>query len=221
MIGENIQHSLSPSIYAELLGDKVDYTLLDYEHFADIPPLKELLGPFDGVSVTAPYKKFVFKKVDRSEEAASRLQAVNAVKLENGFIWGANTDAKAFNEIFKEKFFEKNMTVLILGDGAMSKVAKTFLETEEIDHKVLSRKLGNLQNLEGYLNQAKKAPLIINACSREFTLDFASSKQLKIWDFNYDLPKHSSFCHAHNHHYFDGKELLFRQARYALRFWNL
>ncbi len=124
LIGKNIGHSKSPEVYKRILGREVDYALLDYETEKDIPDLRALISERQRISVTAPYKSFCFRKCAKTSELAKRLEAVNALALENDLVVGENTDALAVRDIFRENYSSVSH-VLLLGDGTMSRVVKT------------------------------------------------------------------------------------------------
>ena len=220
LIGKDITHSKSPDVYRSLLKSDIDYHFLDYASETDIPSLAELLKFYPRISVTAPYKNYVFNHVDETTGFAGDLQAVNAIKLSNGKVLGTITDEPAFRDIFREEY-SAITKVFILGDGAMSRLSQKVLEDHNIPFVVASRRLGNLSLLSSLMAEDAGELLIINACSRQYRIDFKSAKSLKIWDLNYGVPENKAFADKNAHQYQDGSELLIRQAQYALRFWNL
>lgn len=220
LLGKNIGHSRSPQVYEALLGEKVCYELLDFPDPSLIPDLKSLVLEHKRVSVTAPYKEYVFERCETASALAKKLRAVNAIKISKGQIEGTNTDALAFESLYKEQFEKRVPTALVLGDGAMSRLAVSVFEAHSLPYKVLSRKIGNLNSLEEEADKSKRDLLIVNTCSREYSLNFKSHNSLILWDMNYSMPKHKEFADRNAHEYHDGEELLIRQARYALSFWN-
>ncbi len=219
LIGKNIQHSRSPEMYEKLLGHKVDYTFLDYENERDVERLDVLLRKFGRISITAPYKNHVFKNCNQVSDHAKELEAVNAIKLKDGLVMGTNTDALAFEEIYNEDYL--GYYPIILGDGAMSRLAQNFFKIGGINYLVLSRKKRNLDKINQYLKESsEKNIVLINACGRSYKFNYQSSKSLKVWDLNYSMPEQKDYVLAQGHDYTDGQELLIRQAQYALSFWN-
>lgn len=220
LIGKDITHSKSPDVYRSLLKSDIDYHFLDYASEAEIPPLPDLLNIYPRISITAPYKNYVFKQVDETIGLAGDLQAVNAIKLSDGKVSGTITDEPAFRDIFREQY-SAITKAFILGDGAMSRMSQKVLEDQNISFVVASRRLGNLGLLSSLMAKESGELLVINACSRQYRINFKSAKSLKIWDLNYGVPENKSFADENAHQYQDGLELLIRQAQYALRFWNL
>ncbi|TIR87330.1 MAG: shikimate dehydrogenase, partial [Mesorhizobium sp.] len=49
-----------------------------------------------GGNVTIPHKEAAFALVERRDEAAEAIGAVNTLWLEDGVLWGGNTDALGF-----------------------------------------------------------------------------------------------------------------------------
>lgn len=219
LIGRNISHSKSPIVYKQLLKEDVDYTLLDFKLESDIPKLGELFQTYNRISITAPYKKFIYEQCDEVSKASEKLMAVNAIKNVHGNTIGTNTDFEAFQSLFFEYGFDKSEAI-ILGDGAMSRVAQLLFSEKSIPFKLLSRRIGNLDKLDQVISEIPEDLVLINTCSREYRLSFQSSKCLKVWDMNYSHSQNKDFCERGRHSYIDGEDLLFRQAQYALSFWN-
>lgn len=101
LVGMPVKHSLSPAIQRLFLreaGLAGSYSLVPAEPW-DLPRVLQALrnGDFDGLNVTMPHKKTVFRACDRTTPEAERTGAVNAVKGENGRLIGHNTDVEAFS----------------------------------------------------------------------------------------------------------------------------
>ena len=88
LIGEHLAHSCSPEIHRS-------FGLYEYERKELVPAE---LGPFlesrafSGLNVTIPYKQAVIPYLDRLDERAAAIGAVNTVVNRNGVLWGYNTD---------------------------------------------------------------------------------------------------------------------------------
>lgn len=218
LIGKGIAHSKSPDIYRALMNKEIDYSLLDCANVKDLGPLKEVLRKYPRVSVTAPHKKACYQLCDHASKLAQEVEAVNALVLGEEEIIGENTDALAVKDILFEDFSDVSQ-ILLLGDGAMARVVKTVAQ-EKTSLINLSRKLGNLEKINTFVSKLESNSLVLNACSRDYKLEFKSSKSLKIWDLNYSVPHNANFAKQNGHQYIDGEGLLIRQARYALSFWN-
>ena len=222
LIGRNIQHSQSPQVYSKLLQTKIAYTFIDSATINDIPSLDELYQGYDGVSVTAPYKREMFNRLG-SNISDRHLNSINCLYKKNGQLWGSNTDVLAIRDILLELNFQNNFQeIYVLGNGAMSTLLSDLAIELNLKVKCFNRQNGTLADL---INGKYKFPdhniLMINACAREFIYAGSLSPLIYFWDLNYNMPEHSRFFNSHNIPYLDGMTLLEKQARYALKFWNL
>jgi shikimate dehydrogenase len=98
--GFPIAHSRSPMIHNHWLKaldlpgsyERVEVTPEAFSAFiAQIPS-----GAFVGGNVTIPHKEAAFQLVDRRDEAAEAIGAVNTLWMEGATLWGGNTDAYGF-----------------------------------------------------------------------------------------------------------------------------
>lgn len=225
LIGKDIAHSKSQKVYEELLGQSVEYQLLDIETEDQLPSLEELFHDLDGVSITAPYKnsyishpgtKLMFKP----------FSAVNCVhRTEDGFFELYNTDYLAVRLIVQDliKEFPSGLDPIILGAGNMANITSFVLDEFKIMYRKVSRTkekpdLNALDFAELFHKTGQK--LVINCCSREFIFNAALPEKTVFWDHNYALDPHtvglSPYCD-----YRDGLELLKLQAKEALRIWEV
>lgn len=100
VIGHPIAHSRSPLIHGYWLEshgisgtyERIDIAPDDLERF--IRNLPE--SGFVGGNVTIPHKEETCRLVDRLDEAARAIGAVNTLWLDGGAICGGNTDATGF-----------------------------------------------------------------------------------------------------------------------------
>lgn len=98
--GHPIAHSRSPKIHGHWLnsyGIDGSYTAIDVAP-ADFGVFLAGLSAagLRGGNVTIPHKEAAFATVQRRDEAAEQIGAVNTVWLEDGILWGGNTDAYGF-----------------------------------------------------------------------------------------------------------------------------
>lgn len=218
LIGKNISHSKSQQMYEEILNRPVDYTLLDFAKENDIPGLKSLFEKdgFTGISVTAPYKNYVFKNV-KADRFASELEAVNCIKFYKGQLLGINTDFLATINIL-ERYLDDYEDIVILGSGAMYRTCSLALRHLEKSYTQYSRKKdGALENFDLTKHQNS---LVINSCSREYNFNGKISDDCLFWDLNYNHQYNQSSL-SDKCQYIDGIELLKLQAIYALEFWGI
>ena len=67
LIGSNIAHSKSQDMYEKILKQSINYDLIDVPK-NELPTLIDLAAQYDGVSITAPYKKDYLDKISNKEE---------------------------------------------------------------------------------------------------------------------------------------------------------
>lgn len=223
LIGKNIQHSLSPSIYQKIYGGKVVYDLLDYQAESDIPNVRDLFNTFNGINITSPYKKHFLNTIELTPNAAA-LGAVNVLKKSGEKIIGDNTDFLAILDILtKWKNQYGNLSVALLGDGVMAGVTKVALKRLQIKYANFSRRITsdfNQLNLEAAVALSKhETLLVINTCSREYVFNGILPQKTLFWDYNYNFLPHQPLSDTILL-YSDGREMLELQAQYAVAFWS-
>lgn len=126
VIGHPIEHSMSPIMHNAAIKDLG----LDYLYIAfDIPPnrLKEAIKGLKtlnirGINVTLPYKEKVMKFVDKVDEIAQKIGAINTIKNEDGLLIGRNTDAEGANKALFDAGCEiTGKNVVLIGAGGAAK----------------------------------------------------------------------------------------------------
>lgn len=132
LLGEKLSHSLSPKIHNTFFkASNIEgaYKLFEVE--------KEELGKaveaikvlkVKGVNVTIPYKKDVMKYLDFISEEAQKIGAINTIHLDDGKLYGYNTDYFGFGTIIKNNCVEiKDSIAMVLGNGGAAKAVITYL----------------------------------------------------------------------------------------------
>jgi len=94
--GHGIGYSLSPHIFRTVFNAlrwRADYTLFDIEK-SELRPLLAAMrtAPIRGLNVTKPYKEYIIPMLDRLDESAAVVGAVNTVVREGRRLVGYNTD---------------------------------------------------------------------------------------------------------------------------------
>ena len=223
LIGRDISHSRSPEMYRKLISSAVVYDLLDYSSPTEIPTAEKLFDQYDGINITSPYKKHFIAFVELTKNA-KEIGAINCLKKSGNKIIGENTDYLAIVDILKELIQKySSLEIVILGDGVMSNVVQVALKNLSLESKLLSRKLtdGFSQlNLDQVFTEKNKVPLVINTCAREYVFNGSLPANSLFWDFNYNFPQHSQRFFHKTENYFDGLDMLERQAFYAVAFWS-
>lgn len=134
VIGQPIGHSLSPLIHRYWL----EATGIDGAYEATAVTAQNLpvyLGarPADpgwrGCNVTAPHKQAVLRLVDRVDEAAAAVGAVNCVYREGQMLIGANTDVDGIGEALAGLPIRGAM-IAVIGAGGAARAAAHWLRQQ-------------------------------------------------------------------------------------------
>ncbi|MGM8364648.1 shikimate dehydrogenase [Virgibacillus sp. W0181] len=130
LIGYPIQHSLSPWIHeqffkiAKLSGS---YRIMEIEPNASFSEELEQMREegINGFNVTVPYKEKIIPYLDKVDENAKLMGAVNTVVKENGAWIGYNTDGdgyvRSLESNFPQLFTDKTANVLLVGAGGAAR----------------------------------------------------------------------------------------------------
>lgn len=221
LLGQGIQHSLSPMLYKELIGEHVQYDLIDVGP-ANVPSLNELMQKYEGINITSPYKEVYLKEVDLSPKA-QELGAINCLKFKNQKAFGENTDYLAVVDILKNhQQKHTQLKVILLGDGVMSRVTQVALKSLKLNSKLFSRKLNSdFSEIDfSKLHDKNDFILIINTCARSYVFKSPLPEKGIFWDFNYKFQPHIDRFANEKFIYEDGFEMLKKQAEYAVAFWS-
>ena len=128
VIGHPVSHSKSPLIHNYWIKkygldgayDAVDVACENLE--SGIRDLVE--KNYSGFNVTLPHKESVMNLCDDLDEAARQIGAVNTVVIENGRLFGRNTDAFGFIENIRQgapEFSFAAGSMVVLGSGGAAK----------------------------------------------------------------------------------------------------
>lgn len=125
VIGDPIGHSKSPLIHEtvlESIGIPHEYRKVRVEKGslkAYIDEVK-MLG-ISGFNLTIPHKTDIIPYLDYIDDEARIFNSVNTVKVENGKLWGYNTDGRGFLRAMEGKgFFADKKNVVLIGAGGVA-----------------------------------------------------------------------------------------------------
>lgn len=137
VLGHPVRHSLSPCMHNaafRALGMDAVYLALDMPpgRSASVLPWLEEAG-FGGLNVTVPLKEEWFQAVERLEESARLMGAVNTVLFRDGHSVGCNTDGAGFVRAVQEMpdFQFVGQRVLLLGAGGAARAAAMAAAAEQ------------------------------------------------------------------------------------------
>ncbi len=121
LIGEKLSHSFSKEIHQKT---GLDYSLCPVKRGC----LTDFVNgcAYNGFNVTIPYKKEIIPLLDGIDQTAKDVGAVNTVKVENGKLYGYNTDILGMKFLIERKGVSlKDKCVMVLGTGGTSNMAVT------------------------------------------------------------------------------------------------
>ncbi|AZO49867.1 MAG: shikimate dehydrogenase [Mesorhizobium sp.] len=152
--GHPIAHSRSPKIHGYWLakyGIDGSYQAIDVapDNFAAFVDGLRNNG-FQGGNVTIPHKEAAFAQVERRDEAAEAIGAVNTLWFEDGQLWGGNTDAYGFAANLDDYApgWASNGPAVVLGAGGASRAAiQALIERGVKDIRIVNRTLARAEEL--------------------------------------------------------------------------
>ena len=219
LLGKNISHSLSPELYKEIYNDKkLNYQLIDIQSEASLPSLDVLMEKLDGLNITSPYKEFYLNQVEIDSTEVKSLKAINCIAKHNDRFKATNTDYIALKQLVPQ--MSKNLNIIILGDGVMSRVVSTVCTSLNIAYSIRSRKIDK-KIFEEFSHGliVDENSLLINCCSRSYCFNGRLGSNSHFWDLNYKHSEHQSYF-LNSPSYTDGYSLLKLQAHEAAAFWS-
>ena len=137
VMGWPIAHSFSPALHnAALAAAGLDYAYIalpvEPAALADAVRGLRSLG-FRGVNVTIPHKTAIMEYLDRIDEDARRIGAVNTVVNEGGRLCGYNTDVLGFIDAMKARgFAPAGQQAVVLGAGGAARAVLWGLIKEKV-----------------------------------------------------------------------------------------
>lgn len=159
LIGNPVEHTLSPLIHntlAEMLSHNLVYVPF---HVAKGQVLSALKGAYAlnllGLNVTVPYKSEIMEGLERVDELAEKIGAVNTlVRTEGGFA-GYNTDMPGlYRAMASEGIKLEGQDVILLGAGGAAR-AVAFLCASKNASRVylLNRSFSKAEAVAGEVNE--------------------------------------------------------------------
>lgn len=144
LIGYPLGHSFSPAFFQskflELGLEEWEYRLFPLPDLHRFPELLLENPQLRGLNVTVPYKERIIPFLDELDPVATRIGAINTIRIMNGVTRGYNTDAPAFQQVLREVSWPMpSRSALVLGSGGASKAVCAALELEGIDPLIVSR----------------------------------------------------------------------------------
>ncbi len=161
LIGERLGHSFSKTIHGMLADYEYELREIAPEDFDAFMQAKD----FCAINVTIPYKQKVIPYLDRIDETAKEIGAVNCIVNKNGALYGYNTDLGGVIGMIRHSHMDlSGKKVLIAGTGGTSNTVYTaakILGAREILKVSRSKKPGLLTYQEA-MTLHKDAEVLIN-----------------------------------------------------------
>ena len=232
IIGFPLLHSFSAKYFNEKFATEqieAEYSLYPTKVESLKLKVERLLNSLDGFNVTLPYKQEIIPYLERLDETAQAIGAVNVVYKRVGY----NTDCLGFVESMRPLVREYDKKALVLGTGGASKAVCYGLRKLGIAPTLVSRT--PKEGMLGYkdLNESVMAAhtIIVNCTPLGMLPDVDSCPDIPyemlsarhlLYDCVYN-PEETLFlkkgkaqgCTIKN-----GLEMLYGQAKAAWKIWN-
>ena len=232
IIGFPLVQSFSAKYFNEKFatsGIDAEYSLYPTEVENLKLTVERLLDTLDGMNVTIPYKQAIIPYLDRLDETAEAIGAVNVVHKHVGY----NTDCLGFIDSIHPLLRADDRKALVLGTGGASKAVCYGLRKLGVIPTLVSRtpKAGMLGYKDLTEDIMKEHTLIVNstplgmfpevdACP-DIPYAFITAQHL-LFDCIYN-PEETLFLHkgkAQGATTQNGMEMLYGQAKAAWKIWN-
>ncbi|MGB3388022.1 MAG: shikimate dehydrogenase [Pseudaminobacter sp.] len=162
--GHPIKHSRSPKIHGYWL--KAHGLDGSYEAI-DVPP-KEFAAFLEGLAkagfaggnITIPHKEAAFQLARRRDEAAEAIGAVNTLWLQDGILWGGNTDAYGFAANLDDHapdWASGNVAVVLGAGGASRAIVHALKKRGFGDIRIVNRTVSRAVELAGHFGDGVSA----------------------------------------------------------------
>ena len=231
IIGFPLLHSFSAKYFNEKFATEkieAEYSLYPMKELTN-ERMNELLDTLDGMNVTMPYKQAIIPYLERLDETAEAVGAVNVVHKRVGY----NTDCIGFMESIRPLLGENDHKALVLGTGGASKAVCYGLKKLGLSPTLVSRmpKEGMLGYDQLTEEVMKEYTVIVNCTPLGMTpeentypvipYEWISARHL-LFDCVYN-PEETLFLQkgkAQGARIRNGMEMLFGQAKAAWAIWS-
>lgn len=239
LLGKNISYSFSKEYFnIKFKEESIENTIYenyDLESITSFPSIIKKTNKLKGLNVTIPYKELIIPYLDKLDNIAKKIGAVNTIKIsKKGKTKGYNTDYYGFKKSISPYLKTHHKKALILGSGGASKAIIYALKKMKIEYNIVSRT--NLNEVSYTYNTLtanilKSHQIIIN-CTPLGTYPkinecpdipySALTKQHILFDLIYN-PKETLFLKKgkqQNATIINGLKMLQLQANKAWKIWN-
>lgn len=168
LIGFPLGHSFSKKYFTEKFAKEgitdCQYDTYPIESIELMPGLVKSIDNLCGLNVTIPYKEKVLRYLSGKSEVVEQTGACNCIRVQQGKLYGHNTDVIGFRRSLESSFPDLPDTALILGTGGAAKAVEYVLRQLKISYRNVSRKpsVNNLSYEQVNADLLSKTKLIIN-----------------------------------------------------------
>ena len=149
LVGLPTGHSISPYLHnSSFAASGIDAVYLPFE-VSDLkafvtrmvkPHTRELEWNLRGLSITAPHKSAIMQYLDYIDPAASEIGAVNTIVINDGDLYGYNTDAEGFIKPLLERLDSvTGLRCAVIGAGGAARTACWALKRQGASVSVFGR----------------------------------------------------------------------------------
>lgn len=190
LLGDPVEHSLSPMMHNAAFSELgLNFVYVAFRVKGDrLEKAVDGIRAFQirGANVTIPHKMEIMKFLDKIDDLALKIGAVNTIVNDNGILKGFNTDALGFSKVIEEnKVKLKNKKILLFGAGGAARAItfqsaleggkivianRTLEKAEKIKKKIkveLKKDVDIIDLTEKKMlkNELKETDVVINATS--------------------------------------------------------
>jgi shikimate dehydrogenase len=153
VIGDPVEHSLSPQVhnagYKEL---KIDDQFVFVACHVNINVIENFIKgiramQINGISCTIPHKIAVIPYLDKIDDVAKKIGAVNTIVNKNNVLVGYNTDWLGILNPLQKHISLKNKTVAIIGAGGAARAAAYAVTSKGTKLTIYNRTIEKAKNI--------------------------------------------------------------------------
>ncbi len=181
IFGDPIEHTLSPAMHNSAFNSLgLDACYVPFRVAPDdLPSAVQAIRSLNmlGVNTTVPHKENVIPLLDKVNEEASFIGAVNTITNSGGILTGYNTDGRGFmSSLSEEKISVEGKNILIVGTGGASRAISYYLSEKasslslfDIDSQKAEKLVSDLSqirsnvSLRESIQGGEKPDILINA----------------------------------------------------------
>ena len=143
LIGYPLTHSFSQKYFTEkFIREQISGCSYSNFPIAAIGDLTAVLGDPElrGLNVTIPYKEQILPFLHGQDEIVRKVRACNCIRIDDGKLYGFNTDVVGFERSFAGKLQPWHERALVLGTGGAAKAVEYVLAKRGIAYRMVTRR---------------------------------------------------------------------------------